>query len=57
MQDMLELNDFDMIDEYGLECNFKPKYEYSQLFIELYNDKNEIPDFEVGSLTELLALF
>ncbi len=54
---MLELNDFDMIDEYGLECNFKPKYEYSQLFIELYNDKNEIPDFEVGSLTELLALF
>lgn len=40
MQGTLELNDFDAIDEYGAECNFKPQYEYSQLSIELYNDNS-----------------
>lgn len=40
MQGTLELNDFETIDEYGAECSFKPQYEYSQLSIELYNNKS-----------------
>lgn len=35
----LELNDFDTIDEYGVECNFHPPYEYSQL--EIYDYDNQ----------------
>lgn len=40
MQGTLEINDFDAIDEYGAECNFKPKYEYSQLDMDEYSDKS-----------------
>ncbi|MDE6471157.1 MAG: hypothetical protein K2L19_09085 [Eubacterium sp.] len=40
MQGTLELNDFDAVDEYGAEYHFNPQYEYSQLSIELYNDKS-----------------
>lgn len=40
IQGTLELNDFDVIDEYGVECKFKPEYEYSQLYIDEYNDKS-----------------
>ena len=35
----LELNDFDTIDEYGVECHFNPPYEYSQLEIYDYDDQ------------------
>lgn len=40
VQGTLELNDFTVIDEYGVECTFKPNYEYSQLDIDEYNDKS-----------------
>lgn len=40
LQGTLELNDFTTIDEYGVECSFKPPYEYHQLEIELYNDNS-----------------
>ena len=29
IDDSLQLNNFDKIDEYGVECNFHPNYEYS----------------------------
>lgn len=44
VQGTLELNDFDVIDEYGVPCNFHPEYEYSQLNFYEYND---LSGFEV----------
>ncbi|EOB22880.1 hypothetical protein D064_00550 [Streptococcus mitis 11/5] len=43
----LELNDFDTIDEYGVECHFNPPYEYSQL---------EIYDYDLTSNSELVDM-
>lgn len=57
VQDTLELNDFDVIDEYGIECNFKPKYEYSQLNIDEYDDKSGFYlDYDLTSNGDLVDL-
>lgn len=39
MQGTLALNDFDVIDEYGIPCSFQPSYAYSQL--EFYEKKDK----------------
>ena len=53
----LELNDFDTIDEYGVECHFNPPYEYSQLEIYDYNDHSGFAvDYEMTSNSELVDM-
>lgn len=44
IQETLDINNFDTIDEYGVECNFHPQYEYSQITIKKYNDNG---DFDI----------
>ena len=41
IQETLDINNFNTIDEYGVECNFRPQYEYSQIKIEKYNDNGD----------------
>ena len=38
IDESLQLNDFDKIDEYGVECNFHPNDEYSQLQVYEWNN-------------------
>ena len=53
----LELNDFDMIDEYGVECHFNPPYEYSQLEVYDYNDQTGFAvDYDLTSNSELVDM-
>ena len=53
----LELNDFDTIDEYGVECNFHPPYEYSQLEIYDYDDQTGFAvDYDLTSNSELVDM-
>ena len=53
----LELNDFDTIDEYGVECNFHPPYEYSQLEIYDYdNQTGSAVDYDLTSNSELVYM-
>ena len=53
----LELNDFDTIDEYGVECHFNPPYEYSQLEIYDYDDQTGFAvDYEMTSNSELVDM-
>lgn len=53
----LELNDFDMIDEYGVECHFNPPYEYSQLEIYDYDDQTGFAvDYDLTSNSELVDM-
>ena len=53
----LELNDFDTIDEYGVECNFHPPYEYSQLEIYDYDNQTEFAvDYDLTSNSELVYM-
>ena len=41
IQETLNINNFDTIDEYGVECNFHPNYEYSQMRMEKYKDSED----------------
>lgn len=41
IQETLDINNYNTIDEYGVECNFHPQYEYSQIMIERYNDNGD----------------
>ena len=53
----LELNDFDTIDEYGVECNFHPPYEYSQLEIYDYDNQTGFAvDYDLTSNSELVYM-
>ena len=53
----LELNDFDTIDEYDVECHFHPPYEYSQLEIYDYDDQTGFAvDYDLTSNSELVDM-
>ena len=53
----LELNDFDTIDEYGVECHFNPPYEYSQLEIyDSYDQTGFAVDYDLTSNSELVDM-
>ena len=53
----LELNDFDTIDEYGVDCNFHPNYEYSQLQVYEFNDQTGFTvEYQMTSDSELVDL-
>lgn len=53
----LELNDFDTIDEYGVEYHFNPPYEYSQLEIYDYDDQTGFAvDYDLTSNSELVDM-
>ena len=53
----LELNDFDTIDEYGVECHCNPPYEYSQLEIyDSYDQTGFAVDYDLTSNSELVDM-
>jgi len=57
IDDSLQLNDFDKIDEYGVECNFHPNYEYSQLQVYEFNDQTGFAvEYQMTSISELVDL-
>ena len=57
IHDSLQLNDFDKIDEYGVECNFHPNYEYSQLQVYEFNDQTGFAvEYQMTSNSELVDL-
>ena len=57
IDDSLQLNDFDKIDEYGVECNFHPNYEYSQLQVYEFNDQSGFAvEYQMTSDSELVDL-
>ena len=57
IDDSLQLNDFDKIDEYGVECNFNPNYEYSQLQVYEFNDQTGFAvEYQMTSDSELVDL-
>lgn len=57
IDETLKENGFDAIDEYGVPCNFHPKYEYSQLSIYEYDDHSGFTaDYEMTSNSELIDL-
>ena len=54
IDESLQLNDFDKIDEYGVECNFHPNYEYSQLQVYEFNDQTGfVVEYAMTSDSEL----
>ena len=55
----VEMNDFDVFDEYGVPCNFKPRYEYRHevMFFEYKDGSGFAVDYELtsgGDLTDLV---
>ena len=57
IDDSLQLNDFDKIDEYGVECNFHPNYEYSQLQVYEFNNQTGFAvEYQMTSNSELVDL-
>ncbi len=57
VQGTLEINGFDAIDEYGVPCNFNPKYEYSQMEFYEYDDKSGfVVEYDLTSESELVDL-
>ena len=57
IDDSLQLNDFDKIDEYGVECNFHPNYEYSQLQVYEFSDQTGFAvEYQMTSNSELVDL-
>lgn len=57
IDDSLQLNDFDKIDEYGVECNFHPNYEYSKLQVYEFNDQTGFAvEYQMTSNSELVDL-
>ena len=57
IDDSLQLNDFDKIDEYGVDCNFHPNYEYSQLQVYEFNDQTGFAvEYHMTSNSELVDL-
>ena len=57
VQGTLELNGYDSIDEYGVPCNFHPKYEYSQMSFYEYDDNSGFAvDYDLTSSSELVDM-
>ena len=57
IDDALELNDLNKIGEYGVECNFHPNYEYSQLQVYEFNDQTGFAvEYQMTSDSELVDL-
>ena len=57
IDDSLQLNDCDKIDEYGVECNFHPNYEYFQLQVYEFNDQTGFAvEYQMTSDSELVDL-
>ena len=57
INESLQLNDFDKIDEYVVECNFHPNYEYSQLQVYEFNDQTGFAvEYQMTSDSELVDL-
>ena len=57
IDDSLQLNYFNKIDEYGVECNFHPNYEYSQLQVYEFNDQTGFAvEYQMTSDSELVDL-
>lgn len=57
VQKSLEMNGFDCIDEYGIPCNFHPKYEYSQIrFYEFDNHSGFDVEYDLTSSSELVDM-
>lgn len=57
VQGTLELNGYDSIDEYGVPCDFHPKYEYSQMnFYEFDDNSGFAVDYDLTSNSELVDL-
>lgn len=57
IDETLKENGFNAIDEYGVPCNFHPKYEYSQLSVYEYADHSGFTvDYEMTSNSELVDL-
>ncbi len=58
IQGTLEMNDFDVFDEYGVSCNFKPQYEYHHeiMFFEYKDGSGFAVDYELTSGGELVYL-
>lgn len=53
----LELNGYGSIDEYGVPCNFHPKYEYSQMSFYEYDDNSGFAvDYDLTSGSELVDM-
>lgn len=40
VEGFLDINELPYIDCYDIPCNFKPKYEYSQMSIHIYNNRS-----------------
>ena len=51
IQGTLEMNDFDVFDEYGVPCSFKPQYEYHHkvMFFEYKDGSGFAVDYELTS--------
>lgn len=58
IQGTLEMNDFDVFDEYGVPCNFKPQYEYHHevTFFEYKDGSGFAVDYDLTSGGELVYL-
>ena len=57
IDDSLQLNNFDKIDEFGVECKFHPNYEYSQLQVYEFNDQTGFAvEYQMTSDSELVDL-
>ena len=57
VQKTLELNRYGSIDEYGVPCNFHPKYEYSQMNFHEYDDNSGFAvDYDLTSGSELVDM-
>lgn len=58
IQGTLEMNDFDVFDEYGVPCSFKPQYEYHHeiMFFEYKDGSGFAADYELTSGGELTYL-
>lgn len=57
VQGTLELNGYGSIDEYGVPCNFHPKYEYSQMSFYEYDDNSGFAvDYDLTSGSELVDM-
>ena len=58
VQGTLELNGYDSIDEYGVPCDFHPKYEYSQMSFYEYDDNSGVAvDYDLTSDLELVDMY
>ena len=56
VQGTLKLNNFESIDEYGIPCSFKPKYEYSQLDFYNNTENSFVLEYAMTSDSEIVDM-